>query len=159
MPVSYLSLFGHSHRLKTKDCKPTFRVRFDGREYVFSCMNLVHPNWCTKADMMLDCSRSRLTTDEVEEVEVLFQMASTTQGIREHIFRGCKKVVFQYDSKNFKYRLFPRRNLNEFIRQMQKHGKVLTFPSSRVNFSWISFAREEQIELYRQYPEVVGIQH
>ena len=120
-------------------------------------MNLVHSHSCTEADIKLDCSRRRLTTDEAAEVEVLFQTGSTTQGIREHIFRRYNKVVFSYDVKNLKYRMFPKRNLDELIRQMRRHGKVLTFPSSGVHFSRISFARDEQIEIYRQYPEVVGI--
>ena len=99
---------------------------------------------------MLDCSHRQLTMDEAAEVEVLFQTGSTTQGIREHIFRWYKKVVFSYDLKNLQYRLFPKRNLNELIRQMRRHGKVLTFPSSGVHFSRISFARNEQIEIYTQ---------
>ena len=119
---------------------------------------MFHNHECSPAFIASDPSRRRLSASQRVELENLALAGASNSGIREHAFRNFGISLLWYDVRNLRRKACTfGRDLQTVVKKLQKHGRVLVHPHGGGKLSRISFTRDEQIAIFRKFPEVVGI--
>nr|CAH8828288.1 unnamed protein product [Trichobilharzia regenti] len=122
---------------------------------------MVHNHPCSRVYMQNDPWYRRLTVEEKENIEPLLQQSHSSDEIIMHVKEKYHKDITRIDVKNMKAAvnkgISSRRDIFEFLKS---RGKLMEYYSDepiRNSLTRICFATYEQMELYKQFPEVVGI--
>nr|CAH8850907.1 unnamed protein product [Trichobilharzia regenti] len=146
---------------KCCNCSSSFRVVLHYSEYIIASHNMVHNHPCSRVYMQNDPWYRRLTVEEKENIEPLLQQSHSSDEIIMHVKEKYNKDITRIDVKNMKAAvnkgISSRRDIFEFLKS---RGKLMEYYSDepiRNSLTRICFATYEQMELYKQFPEVVGI--
>nr|CAH8842626.1 unnamed protein product [Trichobilharzia regenti] len=149
------------NKSKCCNCSSSFRVVLHYSEYIIASHNMVHNHPCSRVYMQNDPWYRRLTVEEKENIEPLLQQSHSSDEIIMHVKEKYNKDITRIDVKNMKAAvnkgISSRRDIFEFLKS---RGKLMEYYSDepiRNSLTRICFATYEQMELYKQFPEVVGI--
>ncbi|CAH8849335.1 unnamed protein product [Trichobilharzia szidati] len=146
---------------KCCNCLSAFRVILRYSEYVITSHKMVHNHPCTRVYMQNDPWSRRLSAEEKENIEPLLHQSHSSDEIIMHVKETFHKDITLNDVRNLKASvnkgISSRYDIFEFLKS---RGKLLEYYADepiRNSLMRVCFSTYEQIDLYKRFPEVVGI--
>ncbi|TNN07186.1 Transposase [Schistosoma japonicum] len=131
-----------------------FRVVLNVNEYIVRSYIMTHNHPCTKSFMRCGPWFRRLSEEEKENLNPVLQQSSSCDAVMEHVRNKYQKELISDDIRNMKSKTAL---VFDYIRE---RGHLREFHNGEGNvrrLSRVCFSTEDQIRLYRTFPEVVGI--
>ncbi|CAH8850028.1 unnamed protein product [Trichobilharzia szidati] len=148
-------------RSKCCNCPSSIRVVLHISEYVITAHKMVHNHPCDRVYMQNDPWYRRLTVEEKENLEPLLQQSHSSDEIIAHVKEKFRKDITRSDVKNMKALvnkgMSSRRDIFDFLKCRGKLMEYYSDEPTRNSLTRVCFSTNEQIQLYKQFPEVVGI--
>ena len=143
---------------KFTDFKAGFQVRYDVTGFVVKVMNLTRNHTHYEASYLDDCRQRHLGTFEQNRRKELCLYNCPSSDIREFTRQEFNKHLTLQDVINLMLKAVPPCGpLKEIIDALAKAGEVRPYWNENNELECISFATQEQIDLFQRFPEVIGI--
>ncbi|CAH8827144.1 unnamed protein product [Trichobilharzia szidati] len=133
-------------------------VRRTSDGYKITNYQTVHNHPCTASFMSTDVSRRRLSSEEMTVVQPFIERNTDVHEVMDFAHEKFSKVLLYNDIKNMRAMMNKQiGSLEDLLHRLRQTGPVSVLQDNADFVSKIIFARNDMIDLYHKFPEVVGI--
>nr|CAH8857968.1 unnamed protein product [Trichobilharzia regenti] len=155
---------------KSTSCQSIILVQRKSNVYMITKYKTVHNHPCTASFMSTDVSRRRLSSQEMAIIQPFIERNTDVHEIMDLAHEKFGKALLYNDIKNMRTKINKRKSyqnkwcsrieigcLEELLHRLRQTGTVKVLQDNAGFVSKIIFARNDMIDVYHKFPEVVGI--